>query len=81
MNVSENGSGSGAGAPTLVSRPAPPTTLILRSARLLDPRTRLDASRDLVIREGSIAELSEPGGAPEIEGAELWVVGRAISMP
>jgi dihydroorotase len=81
VNLSENGSGGGAGAPTLVSRPAPPATLILRSARLLDPRTGLDASRDLVIREGSIAELSEPGGAPEIQGAEVVDAEGLLAVP
>ncbi len=58
-------------ATTLVSRPSPPATLVVRGARLLDPRARLDATRDLVVRDGEIAELAEPGGAPEIEGAEV----------
>jgi dihydroorotase len=55
----------------LVSRPGDPADLIVRGARLLDPRTGLDAIRDLVVRGGVIAELAEPGGAPEVEGAEL----------
>jgi dihydroorotase len=38
---------------------------------VLDPRTELDAARDLVVRDGEIAELAEPDGAPQIEDAEL----------
>jgi dihydroorotase len=71
MNVAANGAGEGAEATMLVSRPGPAATLIVRRARLLDPRTGLDATRDLVVREGEIAEIAEPGGAPEIEGAEV----------
>jgi dihydroorotase len=56
---------------TLISRPGPGSNLIVRGARLFDPRTGLDATRDLVVRDGEIAELAEPGAAPEIEGAEL----------
>jgi dihydroorotase len=71
VNVAANGSGLAPEPRTLISRPGPAATLILRSGRLLDPRVGLDASRDLVVREGRIAELAEPGGAPEIEGAEV----------
>jgi dihydroorotase len=55
----------------LVSRAGEPADLIVSGARLLDPRTGLDDTRDLVVRGGVIAELAEPGGAPEVEGAEL----------
>jgi dihydroorotase len=71
MNVSANGSTGGTEAPRLVSREGPPANLIIRGARLFDPRTGLDATRDLVIREGEIAELTEPGGGAELEGAEV----------
>ncbi|HEX6586840.1 MAG TPA: dihydroorotase [Solirubrobacterales bacterium] len=70
MSVSVNGSSGSPDAPTLISRASPPATLVVRNIRLLDPRTDLDATRDLVVRDGVIAELAEPGGAPEIEGAE-----------
>ncbi|MDP9228013.1 MAG: dihydroorotase [Actinomycetota bacterium] len=56
---------------TLSSRPGEAADLIVRGARLLDPRSGLDEIRDLVIRAGEIAELGEPGGAPQIEGAEV----------
>jgi len=62
VSVFANGSGGGA-TPRLVSRPGPPANLIVRGARLLDPRTGLDETRDLVVRDGEIAELAESGGA------------------
>jgi dihydroorotase len=71
MNVSANGSDGAPKPETLIARPGPAATLIVRSVRLVDPRAGLDATRDLVVREGRIAELAEPGGAPEIEGAEV----------
>jgi dihydroorotase len=37
--------------------------LVLRSATVLDPVAGIEAVRDVVIREGSIAELAEPGSA------------------
>lgn len=49
--------------------PGGPTTLTLRSARLIDPRSGLDEQRDIVIRDGRIAELAPPGG--ESSGEEL----------
>jgi len=55
----------------LSSRSGPGADLVVRGARLLDPRTDLDAVRDLVVRGGEIAELAEPGSAPESEGVEL----------
>jgi dihydroorotase len=46
-----------------------PGTTILRSATVLDPRAGIDAVRDVVIREGHVAELAEPGAgqAPDAE--------------
>ena len=81
MSVSENGSGGAPEAPSLSSRPAPATTLIVRGARLLDPRTGLDSTRDLVVRNGEIAELAEPGSAPEIDGAEVVDGSGLLGVP
>lgn len=66
---------------TLTSRSGDPATLIVRGARLLDPRTDINAIRDLVIREGEIAELAEPGGAPEIDGAEVVEAEGLLALP
>jgi dihydroorotase len=70
VNVSANGSAGTPKAPRLISRPGSPANLIVRGARLFDPRADLDALRDLVVRDGQIAELAEPGKAAEIEEAE-----------
>ena len=51
-----------------------PAELLLRDVHVLDPRARIDARHDLLVRGGRIAELGEPGsleaGADEelIEG-------------
>jgi dihydroorotase len=81
MNVSTNGAGGGGEAPRLISRPGPPANLIVRGARLFDPRSGLDATRDLVVRGGEIAELAEPGAAPEIEGAEVVNGESLLALP
>jgi dihydroorotase len=42
--------------------------LLLKNVRVLDPRTRIDEERDIVIRAGEIAELAEPGAGELAEG-------------
>src|SRR6185295_11436425 len=49
--------------------------------RLFDPRSRLDAARDLVVRDGEIAEIAEPGAAPGIEGAEIVEGEGLLALP
>jgi dihydroorotase len=44
--------------------------LVITRASVLDPRAGIDATHDVVIRGGEIAELGEPGGA-SVEGAEV----------
>jgi dihydroorotase len=48
--------------------PVRPSTLLIRGARLLDPRAGLDGRADLLTRDGAIAELGDSLDAPE--GAE-----------
>ena len=50
----------------LEAREAEPATLLLRGARLLDPRAGLDGIHDLLVRDGRIAEIADAGavGAP-----------------
>jgi len=55
----------------LISRPSDPADLVIAGARVLDPRGDLDRAGDVVVRGGEIAEISAPGSAPEIEGAEV----------
>jgi dihydroorotase len=48
--------------------PVRPSTVLIRGARLLDPRTGLDGRMDVLVRDGAIAELGDSLAAPE--GAE-----------
>ncbi len=54
----------------LFSRPQPGADLLLRGAYVLDPRTGLDESRDVLIRGGHIAELGAAGALSAPEDAE-----------
>jgi dihydroorotase len=45
--------------------------VLVRGARLLDPRAGIDAAGDLLIRSGEVAELAEPGSLEAPEGSEL----------
>ena len=63
-----NGSGPRAATP-LDSVASPPATVLVRGARLLDPRSGLNGVSDVLVRDGRIAELGARLEAPE--GAEL----------
>jgi dihydroorotase len=54
----------------LDARPAEAVDLILREATVLDPVAGIEGVHDVVVREGSVAELAAPGSA-EVEGAEV----------
>jgi dihydroorotase len=45
--------------------PVQPGTVLIRGARLLDPRAGLDGRADVLVRDGVIAELGESLAAPE----------------
>jgi dihydroorotase len=81
MNVAANETGISAEAPSLISRPGRPASLIVRGARLFDPRVGMDETRDLVVRDGEIAELAAPGRAPEVEGAEVVDGEGLLALP
>ncbi|MBM3665974.1 MAG: dihydroorotase [Actinobacteria bacterium] len=57
-------------SPALLQRPGDAAEMVIRGARVLDPRADLDAVRDIVVRGGEIAELAEPGAAEAPAGAE-----------
>ena len=59
------------GAEPLVHREQPPADLLIRGAHVLDPRAGIDAEHDVLVRAGTIAELSAPGSLPAPEGAEV----------
>ncbi|HTW12979.1 MAG TPA: dihydroorotase [Solirubrobacteraceae bacterium] len=46
---------------TLFHKPHEKADLLIRQAHVLDPRTRIDAPHDILIRDGEIAELGAPG--------------------
>jgi dihydroorotase len=48
-------------APLLLSAPSAPADLLIREAHVLDPRTGLDEARDVLVRDGAIAELAPAG--------------------
>ena len=45
--------------------------LLIRGAYVLDPRTDLDEAHDILIRNGRIAELGEPGGLPASDQVDI----------
>ena len=49
--------------------------LLLRDVHVLDPRSGIDARRDVRVREGQLAELAEPGALSQEPNEEL-VEGR-----
>ncbi|MGI8750637.1 MAG: hypothetical protein ACR2J6_08855, partial [Thermoleophilaceae bacterium] len=51
--------------------PVPAATVLVRSAHLLDPRAGLDGPGDLLVIDGRIVALGEPGALEAPEGAEV----------
>jgi dihydroorotase len=49
---------------SLFQREAQPAELLIRGAHVLDPRADLDEPRDILVRDGRIAELGAPGSLP-----------------
>jgi dihydroorotase len=52
----------------LSSRANPPASLLVRRAHVVDPRAGLDGPRDVLVRDGQIAELAPPGS---LESADV----------
>jgi dihydroorotase len=48
-----------------------PAELLIRGAHVLDPRTGLDETHDVLIRHGRIAELGSPGSVPPAGETEV----------
>ena len=55
----------------LFSREIEPADVVVRGARVLDPRAGIDAEHDIVVRDGQIAEICAAGAAELPAGAEL----------
>jgi dihydroorotase len=61
--------------------PAVGGTVLLQSARVLDPRAELDRPADVLIRDGCVAELGEPGALDPPEGAETVDAEGLTALP
>jgi dihydroorotase len=51
----------------LFAAPRSSASLLIRSVHVLDPRTNLDEPRDVLVRDGHIAEIGSPGSIPSPE--------------
>ncbi len=58
----------------------PERDLVLRGVRVLDPREGIDATHDVVVRDGEIAELAA-AGADGPEGAEIVDAEGRVAFP
>jgi dihydroorotase len=58
------------------TEPAP--DLLLRRASVLDPRSGLEGSYDVVVRGGEIAALADPGGAVPADGEVIDAEGKLV---
>ena len=58
-------------ADLLVRAPAPAADVLIREVHVLDPRAGLDEPRDVLIRDGAIAEIAAAGTLAPPEGAEV----------
>jgi dihydroorotase len=65
---------------SLSHRRADPGAVVLREAEVLCPRAGIQARRDVVIRDGEIAELAAPGGA-ETDDVEVVDAAGLLVLP
>jgi dihydroorotase len=63
----------------LIKGPGAPAELLLKDVHALDPRTGLDARRDVLVRDGSIAEIADADTIAPVDGAET-VEGRGRAL-
>jgi len=52
-------------------RAQPPADLLIRGARVLDPREGIDREHDVLVRDGEIAEIGAPNSIDAPDGAEV----------
>ena len=58
-------------SPKLAMRESEPASILFRSALLLDSRAGISGVADLLVREGRVAEISNPGAIDPPSGAEV----------
>jgi dihydroorotase len=68
-------------APELDFAAAAPGDVLIREARLLDPRAGIDRPGDVLIRDGEVAELGEPGSLDAPDGAEVVDAEDLVALP
>ena len=56
----------------LVQRPGPDANLLIRGADLLDPAAGVSGTHDLLIEDGVIARVADPGSIEPGEGGAGW---------
>ena len=56
----------------------PAGAVVIRGARVVDPRQELDQTRDVVIRDGEITELAEPGSGGAVGAEVIEAEGMAL---
>ncbi|MEA2352591.1 MAG: dihydroorotase [Thermoleophilaceae bacterium] len=61
--------------------PAAAGAVLIRSARALDPRADIDRPADVLVRDGRIAELGQPGALEAPDGAEVVDGEGLVAMP
>jgi dihydroorotase len=59
----------------------PGGAVLIREARMLDPRAGIDTTGDLLIRDGRIAEIGQPGALEAPDGAETVDAEGLTAMP
>ncbi len=60
------------------------SAILIRGGRVIDPASKLDAVRDVLVKDGLVAEvgdkLSAPDGVEVIDANGLWVVPGLIDL-
>ena len=67
----ENGNENGNLPEPMVQRQSPAANLLIRSAELLDPAAGVAGPHDLLVEDGRISRIGEPGSIEAPEGAEV----------
>jgi dihydroorotase len=65
----------------LYRRPGEPAELLIREAYVLDPRAGLDERRDILIRQGAIAEIGPPGSLAAPRGSDVIPAAGRHALP
>jgi dihydroorotase len=61
--------------------PAADGAVLIRSTQALDPRAELDRPADVLIRDGQIAEIGQPGTLEAPDGAEVVDADGLVAVP